>query len=318
MTAQRRTRIDLRRWLEAWTSQHAQALLFSAGQMWRNPAGSLLATAVIGISLALPAAFYLALINMQQVAAGWGGSARITLFLNLDVPDDRGRELAERLRGDPDFESVQFVNRDEALAEYERLSGFAEAVRSLEENPLPAVILLQPRLERIAGADGDRLLAELRELPEVDAGQFDRQWVQRLFAILDMFERAATLAAALLALAVLLIVGNTIRLSIYNRRTEIEINKLFGATDAFIQRPFLYSGLLHGLGGALLAWALVTAATCLLAGPADRLAGLYFSSFELAGLRPRETITLLAAGGLLGLAGSFVALRRHLREFDPR
>lgn len=308
---------DWGRILGAWLDQHAQAFFFSIGQMVRNPIGSLLTTAVIGISLALPASFYLVLVNAQLVTAGWGGTARISLFMKLDVPEDRARAVAEQLARHAQIEDVHYVSREEALAEYERLSGLAEALQYLDENPLPAMLLVQPRLEDLSGGAGDQLIAELRALPEVDSAEFDRQWVQRLFALLQIFQRAVIILATLLAVAVLLIIGNTIRLAIYNRRTEIEINKLFGATNTFIRRPFLYSGLMHGLGGAILALVLVNAGIGLLSGPVARLADLYLSQFALAGLGGREILYLLGAGGFLGLAGSWLAVQRHLSEIGP-
>jgi cell division transport system permease protein len=177
-------------------------------------------------------------------------------------------------------------------------------------------LLVQPG-SLAAGSSAEALLAVLRGLPETDTAQFDRQWVQRLVALLNILQRAVWILAALLALAVLLIIGNTIRLSIYNRRTEIEINMLFGATAAFIQRPFLYSGFMHGLMGALLAWMLVSGAVYLLQSPVAELADLYASNFVLAGLNRDEIFKLLGAGGLLGLSGSWLAVQRHLRDITP-
>jgi len=307
---------ELGRLAAAWCSQHVHALLYSAGQMYRNPLGSLLTTAVIGISLALPAAFYVILVNSERVAAGWSGTASITLFLKLDVPAGRATELAVQLRGRPQIAAVRYISPDEALAEFRRASGFGDAIDQLEENPLPGVLLVQPG-SVTAGSSAETLLAELRALPETDTAQYDRQWVQRLVALLNILQRAVWILAGLLALAVLLIIGNTIRLSIYNRRTEIEINMLFGATAAFIQRPFLYSGLMHGLLGALLAWMLVAGAVYLLQAPVAELAELYASNFMLAGLDQDEILKLLGAGGLLGLSGSWLAVQRHLRGITP-
>jgi len=307
---------DLGRLTAAWFSHHIQALFYSAGQMYRNPMGSLLTTAVIGISLALPAAFYVILVNSERVAAGWSGTARITLFLKLDLPAERARSLAETLRHRPQIADVRYISPDEALAEFRRTSGFGDVIEQLEENPLPGVLLVQPG-SLDAGSSAEALLAELRNLPETDTAQFDRQWVQRLVALLNILQRAVWILAALLALAVLLIIGNTIRLSIYNRRTEIEINMLFGATAGFIQRPFLYSGFMHGLMGALLAWMLVSGAVYLLQSPVAELTKLYASNFVLAGLNGDEITKLLGAGGLLGLSGSWLAVQRHLRDITP-
>ncbi len=305
---------DLGRLMTAWISQHLQALLYSAGQMYRNPLGSLLTTAVIGISLALPAAFYVVLVNSERVADGWGGAAHITLFLKMDVPTERAAALAGDLRKRAQIGDVQLITPEQALAEFRRTSGFGDAIEQLDENPLPAVLLVKPAF---AGSTAEALLAELRGLPEADTAQFDRQWVQRLLALLNILKRAVWILASLLAMAVLLIIGNTIRLSIYSRRTEIEINMLFGATAAFIQRPFLYNGFMHGLVGALLAWILVSGAVYLLRSPVAELATLYASDFALAGLDAQEVLKLLATGSLLGVAGSWLAMQRHLRGITP-
>ncbi|MBI1731726.1 MAG: cell division protein FtsX [Gammaproteobacteria bacterium] len=309
--------MDPGRVVTAWLSQHIQALLYSAGQMCRNPLGSLLTTAVIGISLALPAAFYLVLANSERVASAWGGAARVTLFLKMDVTPERAQALATSLRGHPRVLDVRVISPDEALAEFRRASGFGDAIEQLEENPLPAALLIQPDNARFGGTAMEEFLAAMRALPEADTAQFDRQWVQRLVALLNILHRAVLILAALLALAVLLIIGNTIRLSIYNRRTEIEINMLFGATGAFIQRPFLYSGILHGLVGALLAWLLVSGAVRLLQGPVAELAGLYASEFVLHGLAAENVVKLLGIGGVLGWVGSWLAVQRHLRDITP-
>ena len=302
---------------KVWLGQHARSLLFSLGQLCRNPVGNLFSIAVIGVSLALPAGFYLTLDNAQRIVENWDGSIRIALYLRPELGDDKAEALRDELAGQPLIERVTLISRDEALAEYRQFSGFAGALDALEVNPLPSLLLLEPRLEAISSAEGEALLARLGGLPEVETAQYDRQWVQRLFGILKILQRAVAILSSLLSLAVLLIIGNTIRLSIINRRTEIEINKLFGATNAFIQRPFLYSGLLYGVAGSLLAWLLLVASTAILSGPVQDLAALYRSGFELEGLDPAEFGVLIGAGGGLGLLGSWLAVARHLRETEP-
>ena len=308
---------NMRRAFRAWLTQHAQAFVFSLGQMCKNPLGSLLTTAVIGISLALPAGFYIVLENAQRLTGSWDGAVQITLFLKTDVEDSRARALAEELGQLEEIEDVRYISRNEALAEYQRISGFGNVMETLDENPLPAVLLLQPRMTSLSAAQSEKLQETLSKLPEVDAAQFDRQWIKRLFAILEILQRFVFILASMLAVAVLLIVGNTIRLAIYNRRVEIEINKLFGATDSFIQRPFLYNGLIHGIGGSIMAWLLLVASVFLLDGPIRSLAGMYHSNFELLSLNLQETLVLLLAGAILGLAGSWLSVQRHLKAIDP-
>jgi cell division transport system permease protein len=300
--------------LRAWLNQHLRACLFSIVQILKNPLGSLLTIGVIGVSLSLPAAFYLALGNIAQLTDHWGGGLEINLFLKQEVELDAARELVEKLTATTGIGAVELIDRETALKEYRENSGFADALAGLEDNPLPHVILVMPEDDLVASDRSQELLATLQGLPEVDSAQFDRQWALRLFSIIDIFRRGVYILATLLAFAVLLIIGNTIRLAIYNRRDEIEINQLFGATDAFIQRPFLYSGLIHGLAGSLMAWLLLGLAALLLENPVVRLSSLYNSDFRLIHLQPMETLLLIIIGSVLGLVGSWVAVKRHIRS----
>lgn len=310
-------RYNLKKAFNIWLLQHAQACVFSIGQLFKSPVNSLLTTAVVGIALALPTGFYLLLENCQRVAAGWDNSAQISLFLKLDISEKRRFSLADEIRQLQGIAKVDYISPEAALLEYQQQSGFSDALSALEENPLPAILLLQPKLKGLSNQKSEQLLQQLRSLPEVDAAQFDRQWIQRLFAIIEIVQRTVIMLSILLAIAVLLIIGNTIRLAIYNRRTEIEVNKLFGATEAFIQRPFLYTGLFHGIGGSLLAWCLLSLSLLLLDSPVARLAELYSSDFKLLGLSGNGLLLLLVSGAGLGLAGSWVSVKRHIKAIEP-
>lgn len=303
--------------VNVWLLQHAQAFFFSLGQLCKNPAGTLLTTAVVGISLALPTGLYSFLENTRRVTADWDAASHISLFLTPEISEQRARSLAARLQTRNDVRAVEVISPAAALIEFKQHSGLDAALEALERNPLPAVLMVQPEIDSLSSGDNARLLETLRELPEVDAGQFDRQWAQRLRRIIELFQHFTLIVGALLAVAVGLVVGNTMRLALHSRRQEIEINKLFGATDAFIRRPFLYSGLLYGGGGALLAWLLLEAATLLLNKPAARLAELYGSDFTLEAINAAELGVLLLAGMILGLVGAWASVKRHLKAVDP-
>ena len=299
--------------LKTWLEQHARAFIFSIGQIYKNPVGSLLTMAVIGVSLSMPAGLYLLLDNAARVTSNWGGSMQITLFLNHDLSQKQVTDLVDKLHRNNDIDSVKLITPEQALEEFKQYSGFSKALSALDKNPLPAVVLLNPVRQAIASGRGEKLLQDLQKIKDVDTAQFDRKWANRLFAFIEIFQRVIIILSTLLAFAVLLIVGNTIRLAIYNRRTEIEINKLFGATDAFIQRPFLYNGLLHGIGGSCMAWILLILSIQLLEQPVIKLSGFYASNFQLISLSPGEVLTLLAIGGTLGLLGSWLAVQRNFK-----
>ncbi len=303
--------------LRVWLLRHAQVALASLGRLARSPLSSLMTVLVLGIALSLPTGLHLLLKNVQQLAGGWDGAATISLYLQRETSPVQARRLADRIRGQAGIEAVELIGRDQALAEFRRLGGFAGALDALEGNPLPDVVVVHPDP---AHSDPDRaaaLLQRLQRQAEVEFGQLDLEWVRRFQAITEIARRAVLVLAVLLGMAVLLVVVNTIRLEIQNRRPEIEITKLIGGTDAFIRRPFLYLGIWYGLLGGLTAWLLVSLSLWLLSGPVARLAGLYDSGFQLAGIDAPTLAGLLGLAILLGLGGAWLAVARHLREIEP-
>jgi len=304
--------------LVTYFARHAQALLGSLGALVRTPLASFMVVAVIGITLALPAAMWVGIDNALRLSSGWEGPGRISLFLKRDVSDTGAQKLAAQLRRRSDVTKVETISREQAFEEFKRDSGFGNALDVLERNPLPIVLVVHPTAEASRADALDQLARELRKINEADLVQLDLEWVKRLQAWLGLAQRAVTILAGLLAVAVLLIVGNTIRLAVLSRRDEIEVSKLVGATDAFIRRPFLYAGLLQGTLGALLAWVLVRLGLWLLAGPLHELTNLYGSQFPAAGLDAEASLALLAAGAVLGWVGARFAVGRHLRAIEPR
>ncbi|MEJ2644658.1 MAG: permease-like cell division protein FtsX [Gammaproteobacteria bacterium] len=296
--------------------RHAQVLIASLGRLYRNPMSTLMTAAVIGIALALPATLLVGLNNLQRLSGGWNGAASISVFLKQTVSDGQAADLASKVGAWADVSSARTITRDQALAEFRRLSGFGKALDALDSNPLPAVLVVKPARENDPAAV-QALLLKLRQLPQTGMAQLDLQWVKRLAAIMAIGRRGVLVVAALLGLAVLLVVGNTIRLDIQNRHDEIAVTKLIGGTDAFIRRPFLYTGLWHGVLGAIIAGALVELAFGLLNGPVSRLATLYQSDFALQFIGATGIAALLVAGAGLGLAGSWLAVSRHLGDIEP-
>lgn len=304
--------------LTAYLLSHARAFVFSLGKIYRAPLASLMTTAVIGIALALPTGLYLALKNLQAASAGWDRGAQVSLFLEKGVDTAAARGLAQRLRAREEVADVEVIDREQALAEFRERSGFGQALDALGENPLPTVIVVHPAMAFAAPAQVERLVADLRRLPEVDLAQLDAQWLQRLYAIMELARRGVLVIAAMLGVAVILVIGNTIRLDIQNRREEIEVTKLIGATDGFIRRPFLYGGVWYGLLGGFLGLLMVEVALGLVAEPARHLAGLYASDFRLLDLEAGVAAGILGVSVLLGLGGSWLAVGRHLAEIEPR
>ncbi len=302
---------------QRFLQEHARIFLFSLGQLYRAPAASLMTAAVIGITLALPAGLHLLLTNFNRVSLSWERTVQASIFLKDGVSEARGEELARQIARYGEVGEARYISRSDALAEFRKHSGFGAALDLLGENPLPAVITVQPK-GQLAPRAVEGLIGKLRALPEVEVAQLDQAWLQRLHAILRIVELVVQALALLLGLAVVVIVGNTIRLDIQNRKDEIVVMKLLGATNGFIRRPFLYTGFWYGLSGGLLAWLLLQIVLWSLTDPVTRLAGLYQSDFQLGGLDTNATLTLFFGSILLGLLGSWWTVGRHLQAIEPQ
>ncbi|MCB1761665.1 MAG: permease-like cell division protein FtsX [Gammaproteobacteria bacterium] len=300
-----------------WLIRHLQVALSSLGRLARTPFSSLMTIAVIGIALALPSGLHLMLSNIRTLSNSWDGAASISVYLVQTASDETAAELAKQLHTDPEISEVRVITRQQALTEFRQMSGFSGILSTLEENPLPAVLVVKPDQNLNDPGKAQNLATRLSALENVEFAQLDLQWVTRFHAITEIANRVVWVVASLLGLAVILIIVNTIRLEIQNRHAEIEISKLIGATDSFIRRPLLYSGAWYGLFGGLVSWLLVTLSLLLLSAPVSRLAGLYQSDFELAGIDFNIFILLLSSGALLGLAGSWIAVARHLHNIEP-
>jgi len=303
--------------VNAYLTHHLWVLVSSLGVLWRTPLATLMTASVIGIALALPTGLHVLLQSVQQLSTGWEGTAQMSLFLKSDVPEKRIQSLADKLRGWEGVSEVRYISREQALAEFREQSGFGSALDSLDENPLPAVLLLFPTAEAAEPIQMGLLLGKVQKLDSVDLAQLDMEWVRRLSGIIEVGKRGVLLLGGLLALAILLVVGNTIRLTILSRSQEIIVTKLIGATNAFIRRPFLYTGFWYGLMGAVLAWLLVAILLSLLGDPVNRLSFLYNSEFSLGGLDLETVAMLLGSGIALGLLGSWLAVGRHLQAIEP-
>jgi cell division transport system permease protein len=303
--------------VSAWFIRHLQTSIGSLGRLAQHKLATTLTILVIGIALALPACLHLLVANTQLATGNWNRAVDLTVFLKRPTSAEEARRTAERIRQRRDVEEAQLILAEEALKEFRRDSGFGDAIDALNENPLPHTIVVRPAPNYTNTANLQSLAADVRALPSVEVVQLDTAWVNRLNAILEAFQRGLILAGAVLGLGVMVIVGNTIRLDIQNRRDEIEVTKLVGGSDAFVRRPFLYNGFWYGLGGALTAWVITLVAIAVLREPVGKLAGLYGSSFELGVLGPQASAILLACGIALGWLGSYIAATRHLRKIEP-
>ncbi len=312
-----RRRTRLRDLPGIWFSQHLHSAKDTFWRLMDTPLPTGMTVAVIGISLALPAALYVLADNLRTMAGGWDQTAAISLFLHVDVNDATAKTIVSQLQTWPEIAQIQLITRESALDEFRALGGFEKALEQLPNNPLPVVLAIYPQNTYSTPQQLELLQDRLKTLPDADFVRMDTLWLQRFQAILALIQTGVLLLGSLLGMGVLLIVGNTIRLEILNQRIEIEIMELVGATAAFIRRPFLYAGAWYGLLGGLSAWLVVTLAILLLQEPVSHLASLYRSDFPLSGLGFLATGIILSGSILLGLIGSWIAVNRHLHSTEP-
>ncbi len=275
---------------------HVRQALASLGELWRQPLASLMTIGVLGLSITLPSTLYIMVKNTGKITAGWDQASAISLFL------DR----------------VVYIPADDALKEFQHLSGLGDAIAYLEKNPLPDVVLVTPNEKHASPTAAKALLDKLRQQREVDIGKLDIEWLERLYAVIDIARDLVTLIGLLLFIAVVLIIGNTIRLNILNKYDEIVVMKLVGATDAFIHRPFLYTGFWYGLLGGLMAWFAVIIILWWMDSSITTFAAMYQKDFNITGLTGSALLTMLGLSVLLGLLGSLISVQRHVREIEPK
>jgi len=300
-----------------WLTRHASTALGALGRLSRQPLASLMIVLVIGVTLALPAAINVIVKNVQTVSGSWDNALDFSVYLKASVSVDEAESLAGIIGQRADVASVDLITADEALNEFKQQSGFGDALNQLGENPLPHALVVRPSPSNTS-ASMILLQEEIGNLPESDLVQVDTEWVQRFHAILDIVRQAIAIGSALLGLAIVVIIGNTIRLDIENRREEIEVTKLIGASNAFVRRPFLWTGFWYGLFGGSFALLLVYYGLFLLKGPVARLAGLYQGNITVATMGVAESTAIIGAAIFLGLFASWFTAARHMYRIEPR
>ncbi|MBU2869563.1 permease-like cell division protein FtsX [Colwellia sp. E2M01] len=297
--------------------RHAQQAIGSLGGLWRTPFTTVMTIFVLGISLALPATLHLFIKNAEQVSEQWDSASQITLFLKLSTSEKSAQNLVKRIGLDNDVAEVKYISAEQALKEFKVLSGFGQSLEYLDKNPLPATVLVTPTQRASQAEAANDLLAKLSNEREVDQGKLDLEWLTRLEAMTRLIEDIVIGVALLLCLSVVLIVGNTIRLAILNEKDAIAIMKLVGATDSFIQRPFLYSGIWYGIFGGILSCITVTILAWYLGYAINDLSELYQSNFQLVGLNGSEALMLIVFAITLALVGSYISVNQHIKDIEP-
>lgn len=299
----------------SWFQQNQETAVDSLSRLMVEPGSSFLTWSVIGIALALPVCLLLFLQNLQQLNRSLDQAGNISLFMDIAISEAALENNRREIEAMEEVLTVTAISAETALAEFQATSGLGNVLENLDENPLPPVLVVTPAETALGSLPV--LAGELDARPDVEYVQVDLEWVQRLFAIIGFAERLAAGLALLLGLGVILAVGNTVRLAIENRRDEILVMKLVGGTDAYVARPFLYTGIWYGIGGGLISIFLVLIVFLFLSGPLSQLLTLYGSDYSLSGISVSNALLLLVTAGGLGFIGACVTVIRQLKNIEP-
>ncbi|KPC52045.1 permease-like cell division protein FtsX [Amantichitinum ursilacus] len=300
--------------MKHWIRLNLIALSRTLGAMARAPLTSLLNLLVIGIAAAFPLGFYLLIASAQSVTAHLPVEPQLSVYLRTSVGTPEVEALKQKLKADPRLLNSRFVSKEEALKQMQAGLGGTDLLAGLTDNPLPDAFVLTARTD-VPAEQLEALKSELSTQSAVEQVQLDSAWAHRLQQLIAAGIALLQVVVVLLAVALVLITGNAIRLQIVIRRDEIEVAKLIGATDAFIRRPFVYFAALQGILGGLLACGIVAGARSWLNPSVLALAQSYGQPFSLA--RPDWLLAAitLAVTTVLCLVGALIAVSRHLRQF---
>ncbi len=312
------SQINVQQRISMWFISHVRQAITSFGELLRTPWASLMTIAVLGLSITLPSTLYVLVKNLDSVSASTQDAAEISVFIKKGTGQGDIEQLVRRLNTWPEIESLEYIPADQALEEFKQQSGFGSAIDYLDENPLPDVLLVYPTEKHGSPAPAKTLLQKLEQEREIEFGKVDIEWLERLHALMSVTNELVSMIAILLFISVILIVGNTIRLNIFNKRNEIMVMKLVGATDAFIQRPFLYTGLWYGVLGGFMSWITVGLLLWWMSYSIGDIITLYNQEFVLQGLDFATLNTMLLMSVLMGLIGSAISVKRYVDEIEPQ
>jgi len=303
--------------LRSWFAFHVSAAFISLRSLGQKPIATIMTVMVIAITLVLPALFWVATDNLTQLTKNWQHGGNISLYLKTKLTKTEQEKILLEVRKVRGVSAATFKSPEEGLLELKQQEGMEDVLKYLPDNPLPAVIDVVPTIDVNSKEKLQKLYVELKSYPQVEQAKLDIQWVSRLQAILQFVTTLAHSFIILLALVVILIIGNSLRAAVHSRKEEIQVLKLIGAKDSYIVRPFLYAGIWYGLIGAILAVLLLNIFLLSLTIVVSQVAASYQMHYELLGLSLRQISWLLILAIILGWLGARVSVKRQLAIIEP-
>ncbi len=302
--------------IHAWLMQHWHVFVFTLKRLVSTPVTSLLSIIVIGIAFSLPAGIYILMDNLRAISGQTAGSPQMSLYLKLNASESDVEKIRQRLQDSAQIMRFQFISKSAALQQLQQSSGLMDVTSGLARNPLPDAFVVDTH--DATSETLEQLQTSMQAWPEIEHVQFDAAWTKRLNALLEFGRTMVLMLAVLLSTAIIAVMFNTIRLQILTKREEIEVSKLIGATNSFIQRPFLYFGAIQGLLGGMTALCIIALAIHTMNEELTEIAALYTLNLHLQHLSTNDNISLLFFSTWLGWLGARISVATHLWQIEPK
>jgi cell division transport system permease protein len=304
--------------LIAYLTRHIQVFFATLGQLARSPINSLTTILIIALTLLLPSILYVFLKSADQVSENWQGRPQISIFLEQELNQAEAHAIFQEVELNPQIAVAELIKPEAALVEFKALSGLDKELNFLDHNPLPTSIVVMPNREIASDPELRSLVTQFEKIDGIDQIKLDLAWTNRFNSVLALLKRVTALLAIIIACGLVLVISNTIRLIILNKRDEIEITKLVGGSNTFIRRPFLYYGFLVGFIGGCLSLGLLALFFLALNGPIEQLTQLYNSQNPIYSLNLKDSAILITIGACIGWLAARLSLAKHLHAIRPQ
>lgn len=286
--------------------------------LMKNKIGTFLTILAITVSLAIPVTTFLLWKNTYLAATQFYPESELTVYLHKNLSEKDANTVVDKIRNQEGVESLNYISRQESLNEFRSWSGFGEELDILDDNPLPAVVIIKPTKDYNESSKQTSLVDNLNSIKGVQEVRMDNEWVGKLTALTWLIAHIAIVCTILMTIAVCLVIGNSIRSEVYSSRAKIEVTKLLGATEQFILRPFLASGIIYGFLAALLASVFSAVLLAYFASAVEYVTNIFAVKFELHGLSLAETLFLIIISILIGYVSAWISASKHIRDLDKK
>lgn len=279
---------------------------------------TLLTVLVIAVSLTIPTVSYLLWKNIHHATTQFYPESELTVYLHKNLSEEDANLVVEKIRQQEGVESLNYISRQESLNEFRHWSGFSEELDVLDDNPLPAVVMIKPSKAFNESQKRNELRENLDKIKGVQEVRLDNDWLEKLTALTWLVAHVAIFCTVLMAVAVFLVIGNSIRADVYSNQANIEVMKLLGATDQFILRPFLYTGMIYAALGGFFACIFSSLTIGYFTGAVKYVADIFAVNFNLNGLGLVEFLFLIVVCIIMGYIGAWLSATRYIRLLDKK